>query len=205
MGDDGDGARRLDAARVGLGGDRLPHRAVLRVDGEDARLEVGRHEHEGRARGDTCERTPRHGGGQSDGEQELAPVHRVDTGGRPGEVPLASEQPEHLARLRVTADLLLREDELPVRDHVELALLALAGDGVEPVGVQLGRETRGPFVVTSSDGAVVDLDLHSGDSSDSGPTSETDVCPESPRVRSKSARKFRITSRTPCSPASPRP
>jgi hypothetical protein len=28
--------------------------------------------------------------------------------------------------------------------------------------VQLGRETRGPFVVPASDGAIVDLDGHAG-------------------------------------------
>jgi len=46
--------------------------------------------------------------------------------------------------LREAALLLLREDELPVGDHVELALLALDGGGVEARPVQLGRETRGP-------------------------------------------------------------
>jgi hypothetical protein len=58
------------------------------------------------------------------------------------------------------ADLLLREDELPVGDDVELALLAFDRARVEAVLVELGRETRGPFVVAASDGAVEDLDLH---------------------------------------------
>jgi hypothetical protein len=75
----------------------------------------------------------------------------------------------------VAADLQLREDELPVRDHVELALLALVGDGVEPVRVQLGRETRSPLVVAASDGAVVDLDLHETDCRHSGPSADADV------------------------------
>jgi len=43
-----------------------------------------------------------------------------------------------------TTLLLLREDEPAVGDHVELALLALDGGGVEARAVQLGRETRGP-------------------------------------------------------------
>jgi hypothetical protein len=60
----------------------------------------------------------------------------------------------------VPADLLLREDELPVGDHVELVLLTRSGGRVEPVRVQLGRETRGPLVVAASDGAVEDLDDH---------------------------------------------
>jgi hypothetical protein len=55
--------------------------------------------------------------------------------------------------------LLLREDELVVGDHVVLALLALFDLGlVLRLGVQLGRETRGPRVVAVSDGAVLDQD-----------------------------------------------
>jgi hypothetical protein len=56
--------------------------------------------------------------------------------------------------------LLLREDELAVRDDVELALRALDDGGIEPVRVQLGRETRGPDVIARSGGAVADLDGH---------------------------------------------
>jgi hypothetical protein len=56
---------------------------------------------------------------------------------------------------------LLRENELLVGDHIELALRAL-DDRRVVLGVlcYLGRETRGPAVVTVSDGAVVDLDAH---------------------------------------------
>jgi len=54
----------------------------------------------------------------------------------------------------------LREDRLSVDDDVVLALRALARGGVEPVLLQLGRETRGPAVVSASDGAVQDLDGH---------------------------------------------
>ncbi len=61
---------------------------------------------------------------------------------------------------------LLREKQLPVCEHVELALLALDGRRLEarPLG-DLGRETRGPAVVAVSDGAVVDLDLHAANAS----------------------------------------
>jgi hypothetical protein len=55
--------------------------------------------------------------------------------------------------------LLLREDELPVLEHVELTLSAgLDLSLMLRLGVQLGRETRGPFVVAVSDGAVEDAD-----------------------------------------------
>ena len=59
---------------------------------------------------------------------------------------------------------LLREDHAAVGDDVELALRA--GDDLGHVlglGVELGRETRGPSVVPRSDGAVVDLDLHAAE------------------------------------------
>jgi hypothetical protein len=58
--------------------------------------------------------------------------------------------------------LLLGEDRLSVRDDVVLRLLALARRGLDPVLLQLGRETRGPSVVAPSDGAVEDLDRHVG-------------------------------------------
>ena len=56
--------------------------------------------------------------------------------------------------------LLLREDQLTVGEHVVLALGAFLDVGVVlGLGVQLGRETRGPCVVAVSDGAVLDQDL----------------------------------------------
>ena len=56
---------------------------------------------------------------------------------------------------------LLREDQAPVGDDVELTLLARDGLGlVSGALVQLGRETRGPAVIAVSDGAIKDLDLH---------------------------------------------
>jgi hypothetical protein len=52
---------------------------------------------------------------------------------------------------------LLREDHLAVADDVELTLAAGLDLGlVLGLGVQLGRETRGPFVVAVSDWAVED-------------------------------------------------
>jgi hypothetical protein len=71
-----------------------------------------------------------------------------------------AEQAENLAVVRPAALTLLREDELAVGEYVELGLLALADRGVDPVLLQFGRETRGPFVVPASDGAVEDLDAH---------------------------------------------
>jgi putative acetyltransferase len=56
--------------------------------------------------------------------------------------------------------VVLREDEPPVGDDVELRLAARRGRGLEPVCCQLGRETRGPSVVAMSGGAVEDLDGH---------------------------------------------
>jgi pyruvate-formate lyase-activating enzyme len=55
---------------------------------------------------------------------------------------------------------MLRVDECPLCQNVELA--SAAGDrlGVETLSAQLGRETRGPRVVAASGGAVVDLDAH---------------------------------------------
>jgi hypothetical protein len=55
---------------------------------------------------------------------------------------------------------LLGEDEVAVGEHVELRLRAFADRRVEPLLVELGRETRGPSVVSASDGAVEDLDAH---------------------------------------------
>jgi hypothetical protein len=56
--------------------------------------------------------------------------------------------------------LLLREDELAIAEHVELALAAGDVPGLDPLRVQLGRETRSPLVIARSGGAVVDLDRH---------------------------------------------
>ena len=61
--------------------------------------------------------------------------------------------------LRKPPGLLLREDQLPVGEHVVLALPALLDLGlVLGLVVQLGRETRGPRVIAVSDGAVLDQD-----------------------------------------------
>ena len=61
------------------------------------------------------------------------------------------------------AFLLLREDQLTVREHVVLAFRALFDLGlVLRLGVQLGRETRGPRVVAVSDGAVLDENARHG-------------------------------------------
>jgi hypothetical protein len=58
---------------------------------------------------------------------------------------------------------LLGEDELSVDEDVVLRLRAFDGLGLGGrVRVDLGRETRGPAVISVSDGAVVDLDAHGG-------------------------------------------
>jgi hypothetical protein len=63
--------------------------------------------------------------------------------------------------LRKSSFSLLREQEAAVGQHVELALRALDGGRLDARSQRdLGRETRGPAVVASSDGAVVDLDGH---------------------------------------------
>jgi hypothetical protein len=50
---------------------------------------------------------------------------------------------------------LLREDHGAVDDNVELTMCSGLGNGrVRRRPVDLGRETRGPFVVAASDGAV---------------------------------------------------
>jgi hypothetical protein len=79
-------------------------------------------------------------------------------GGRSG------KQRADLGVLGEAALLLLREDELGVPEHVELALRALLDLRlVLGLGVQLGRETRGPRVVAVSDGAVLDQDARHGE------------------------------------------
>src|SRR6478735_6553521 len=74
-----------------------------------------------------------------------------------------AEQLKHLAIVGEASDLLLREDRLAVGDDVVLALRALTCGRVVALLRQLGRETRGPFVVAASDGAVEDLDRHRTD------------------------------------------
>jgi hypothetical protein len=57
--------------------------------------------------------------------------------------------------------LLLAKEEIAVGDDIELTLLARDDLGlVRRLLVQLGRETRSPAVITVSDGAVEDFDLH---------------------------------------------
>ena len=58
------------------------------------------------------------------------------------------------------AGALLGEDDLAVADDVELGLLAPYRRRVDSGISELGRETRGPSVVSVSDGAVEDLDGH---------------------------------------------
>ena len=75
----------------------------------------------------------------------------------------AGSQPGALRSSRISAcsrkrPSCWREDEPAVREHVVLALLALLDLGlVLGLGVQLGRETRGPRV-DCLDGAVLDQD-----------------------------------------------
>ena len=71
-----------------------------------------------------------------------------------------TEGVQDLARLGPASVLLLGEDESPVGDDVELAVLAADGLSVVALSLKLGRETRGPFVIPASDGAVEDLDAH---------------------------------------------
>jgi hypothetical protein len=71
-----------------------------------------------------------------------------------------AEEAQHLAVLGPAPHVLLREDDLAVAHDVELGLRAFARRRLDPALVQLGRETRGPFVVSASDGAIEDLDRH---------------------------------------------
>ena len=67
------------------------------------------------------------------------------------------------------AFLLFREDQLPIGDDVELALLTRRDFGVvRGAFVQLGRETRSPAVITVSDWAVEDVDSHSASLPEAG-------------------------------------
>jgi hypothetical protein len=74
-----------------------------------------------------------------------------------------SQKSADLCVLREASLLLLREDQLPIPEDVELALLPGLDLGlVLGLGVQLGRETRGPFVVAVSDRAVLNEDRRHG-------------------------------------------
>jgi hypothetical protein len=74
------------------------------------------------------------------------------------------EEVVDLGVLRESTFPLFREDELAVGEHVVLALLSFLDLGlVLGLGVQLGRETRGPRVVAVSDGAVLDQDARHGE------------------------------------------
>jgi hypothetical protein len=73
---------------------------------------------------------------------------------------LLAEQRANLGVFREAPLLLLREDQLTVREHVVLALGALFDVGlVLGLVVQLGRETRGPCAEAVSHGPVLDQDL----------------------------------------------
>lgn len=108
---------------------------------------------------------------------------------------LAAQEPERLSLVGEAAFLLLGEDEATVGDDVELALLALGDEGVNARLGQLGRDTRGSYVVPASDRAVVDLDLHAGT-----------VAPASGRwrstIRSRSSPRGSVPKARPPPPAS---
>jgi hypothetical protein len=70
------------------------------------------------------------------------------------------QQLEHLAWLGEAVRERLREDDRPVVQDVELAASPLADRRVVSLVLKLGRETRGPFVVAASDGAIENLDAH---------------------------------------------
>jgi len=60
----------------------------------------------------------------------------------------------------------LREHEVAVVEDVELARDTFLDCCGEAVRFQLGRETRGPTVVTASDRAISNLDAHSAESNE---------------------------------------
>src|SRR6266513_4135348 len=74
------------------------------------------------------------------------------------EPPKLAQGIDDLRVLREPALLVLGEDQLPIREHVVLALRAFLDRSLVSHVVQLGRETRGPHVVAVSDGAVLDQD-----------------------------------------------
>src|SRR4051812_45490961 len=69
--------------------------------------------------------------------------------------PVALQPREDVVALGEAALVLLREDELAVREHVELALVSLLCAGAVAAARELGRETRVP----ASGGAVEDANL----------------------------------------------
>jgi hypothetical protein len=80
-----------------------------------------------------------------------------------------TEERLDLRVLREPAFPLLREEQRSVGQHVELPIAARLDLGsVLGLGVQLGRETRGPIVVAISDGAVLDQDVGHGMNATSG-------------------------------------
>jgi hypothetical protein len=93
-----------------------------------------------------------------DGRRHRAGSRSSGTAGHDHES--AVERRQDLAVLGEAGCLRLGEDHPAVRDDVVLALVARERFGVEALCIQLGRETRGPFVIAASGGAVVDLDAH---------------------------------------------
>jgi hypothetical protein len=69
---------------------------------------------------------------------------------------------ENLGELGETAVPLFRERQLVIDQYVELALLTRSHLGRMHGSVQLGHETRGPFVIAPSDGAVEDANVRHG-------------------------------------------
>ena len=71
------------------------------------------------------------------------------------------DQLQHLSGIRVSADILLGEDEISIDRHLEHAARSLdqfdLGVGVLPLN--LGRQTGGPWSVVS-DCAILDTDFH---------------------------------------------
>ena len=74
----------------------------------------------------------------------------------------SGERDENLVDLGKAVFPLLREDDTPVGDDVELGTPALDRLGVVPAFSQVLGEAHGPPVVPASDGAVEDLDPRHG-------------------------------------------
>ncbi len=70
----------------------------------------------------------------------------------------SGESAEDLVELGEAVLPLLREDDTPVGDDVELGSPAFDGRGVVSLCTQVLGEAHGPPVVPASDGAVEDLD-----------------------------------------------
>jgi hypothetical protein len=103
--DNGGVPRRLDAAGVGEGRDRLEDTPARCVDRKHARLEACGDENERPRAGGSGERAPLDCNGKRSREHELAPIHPPNTSAATWEVRLAAEQPEHLTWLGVPAHL----------------------------------------------------------------------------------------------------